>query len=57
MLHSKFANIDENAFARAQAEEKEKSIFRKRFLWALAYRQKVRDQTKLKLVKSLKGLF
>ena len=57
MLHSKFANIDENAFARAQAEEKEKSIFRKRFLWALAYRQKVRDLTKLKLVKSLKGLF
>ena len=54
MLYSKFANEDV-AFSKAKA--KEKSITRKRFLWALAYRQKVRDLTKLKLVKSLKGLF
>ena len=57
MLHSKFANINEITFAKAKAKEKDKSITRKRFLWALAYRQKVRDLTKLKLVKSLKGLF
>ena len=56
MLYSKFANEDV-AFSKAKAKEKEKSITRKRFLWALAYRQKVRDLIKLKLVKSLKGLF
>ena len=50
MVYSKFAK--EIAF-----QAKDKSITRKRFLWALAFSQKVRDQTKLKSVKSLKGLF